>query len=169
MNAILRAGARHGLPVNLLCPGRLPLAREFAKRHPDTQIVVDHLGLRQPFEPPAPERPFADLDNVLALAQCANVAIKISGACTLSRGPFPYDDLWDPLRRIFDAFGLERCLWGTDWTRAVKLLTYEQAVEAFRVTGRLSETERALLMGGTAVRIYKWKPARTGGSSQAEA
>ena len=40
-------------------------------------------------------------------------------------------------------------MWGTDWTRAVALLTYEQGVEAFRVTDRLSDSDRAALMGGT--------------------
>jgi L-fuconolactonase len=42
------------------------------------------------------------------------VAVKISGAYTLSHAPFPYQDIWDPLWRIFDAFGLHRCLWRTD-------------------------------------------------------
>ena len=59
---------------------------------------------------------------------------------------------------MFDAFGLERCLWGTDWTRAVRVLTYEQGVEAFRVTDSLSDSERAALMGGTLAKIYKWSP-----------
>jgi hypothetical protein len=31
---------------------------------------------------------------------------------------------------------------GTDWTRAVALLTYEQGVEAFRVTNRISGGDR---------------------------
>ena len=52
--------------------------------------------------------------------------------------------------RIFDAFGIDRCMWGTDWTRAVELLTYKQGVDAFRVTDRLSESEKAALMGGSA-------------------
>ena len=76
----------------------------------------------------------------------------------MSHEPFPYSDIWEPLGRIFDAFGLERCLWGTDWTRAVALLTYEQGVEAFRVTDRLSDSERATLMGGALSRIYNWSP-----------
>ena len=105
-----------------------------------------------------PPEPFDDMANVLALAECDNVAIKISGACTLSHQPFPYPDIWEPLRRIFDAFGLDRCMWGTDWTRAVNLLTYEQGVEAFRVTDQLSDSERATLMGGTLARIYNWSP-----------
>jgi L-fuconolactonase len=157
---VLAAAARHKLPVNLLCWGRLEQAGELAKRHPDTQLVIDHLGLQQPFEPPAPPGGFADLPKVLALAAYPNVAIKISGACTLSHRPFPYEDIWEPLGRIFDAYGLERCLWGTDWTRAVGLLTYEQGVEAFRVTDRLSDSDRAILMGGAAARVYNWSPSK---------
>ena len=88
------------------------------------------------------------------------MAIKISGACTLPHEPFPYADIWKPLGRIFEAFGIDRCMWGTDWTRAVKLLTYEQGVEAFRVTDRLSDSERAALMGGTLAEIYRWSPGR---------
>ena len=49
-------------------------------------------------------------------------------------------------------------MWGTDWTRAVRLLTYEQGVETFRVADRLSDSDRATLMGGTLARIYGWTP-----------
>jgi L-fuconolactonase len=160
INRVLASAARHSMPVNLLAWGRLDQARELAARNPDTQVVIDHLGLQQPFEPPPPAQPFADLPNVLALAAQPNVALKITGACTLSHDGFPYPDIWDPLGRIFDAFGLDRCLWGTDWTRAVELLTYEQGVEAFRVSDRLSDSDRARLMGGNLERIYKWAPAK---------
>jgi len=161
LNRVLAAGARHALPVNLLCWGRLEQVGQLAARHPDTQLVIDHLGLPQPFEPPVPAAPFADLPQLLNLAAHANIAVKITGACTLSHEAFPYKDIWDPLGRIFDAFGIERCMWGTDWTRAVALLTYQQGVEAFRVTDRLSDSDRATLMGGTLQRIYHWSPAHT--------
>jgi predicted TIM-barrel fold metal-dependent hydrolase len=160
LNRVLAAAARHALPVNLMATGRLEQAGQLAVRNPDTSLVIDHLGLSQPHEPPAPPAPFTDLPKLLALAAHKNVTVKISGACTLSHEPFPYKDLWDPLWRIFDAFGLERCMWGTDWTRAVALLTYEQGVEAFRVTDRLSDSERATLMGETLRRVYQWSPSK---------
>jgi L-fuconolactonase len=156
INRALAAAARHSLPVNLLCWGRLEQAAGLAARHPNTRLVIDHLGLQQPFEPPPPAQPFAELPKLLALAAYDNVAVKVSGACTLSHEPFPYRDIWDPLGRIFDAFGFERCMWGTDWTRAVKLLSYKEGVEAFRLTDRLAESERARLMGGSLQRIYGW-------------
>ena len=160
LNRVLAAAARHAMPVNLLCWGRLEQAAQMAARNPDTQIVIDHLGLQQPFEPPAPPAPFADVPKLLALAAHRNVAVKITGACTLSHEPFPYNDIWDPLARIFDAFGFDRCLWGTDWTRATGLLTYQQGVDPFRMTDRLSAHDKATLMGGAAEKIYKWAPSK---------
>jgi predicted TIM-barrel fold metal-dependent hydrolase len=156
LNRVLAAAARHSLPVNVACTGRLDQAGQLAVRNPNTRMVIDHLGLPQPHQPPPPAEPFADLAKLLALASNDNVAVKISGACTLAHEPFPYRDIWDPLCRIFDAFGFSRCMWGTDWTRAVRVLTYKQGVEAYRVTDRLSDSERTALMGGTLQRIYNW-------------
>jgi len=157
INRVLATAAQHSLPVNVACTGRLDQAGQLAARNPNTRLVIDHLGLPQPHEPPPPAQPFADLPKLLALAAHDNVAVKISGACTLSHEPFPYKDLWGSLSRVFDAFGLNRCMWGTDWTRAVGMLTYEQGVEAFRVTDRLSDSERTALMGDTLQQIYNWR------------
>jgi len=158
LNGVLKAAARLSLPVNLHIAGRLNQGLELIRRNPDTQIVIDHLGLVQPHELPVPAQPWADLPKVLMLANERNVAIKISGACTLSREPFPYKDIWDPVCRVIDAFGIDRCMWGTDWTRAVKFLTFAQGVDAFRATNRISESDKAKLMGSTLTRIYGWSP-----------
>ena len=158
LHAILAAAGQAGVPVNIMAAGNLPILRELARRNPGTQIVIDHVGLAQPRHPPAPPEPFAELDSVLSMAEFDNVAIKISGACTLSHEPFSYPDIWEPLGRMFEAYGFERCLWGTDWTRASNVLTYEQGVEAFRVTDTLSDSERAMLMGGALTKIYGWSP-----------
>jgi L-fuconolactonase len=160
INRVLTAAARHSLPVNLLAYGRLQQVAQLAARNPNAKLVIDHVGLQQPFQPPAPAQPFADLPALLALAAHDNVVVKITGACTLSQQPFPYRDIWDPLARIFDAFSFDRCLWGTDWTRATGVLTYKQGVDAFRVTDRLSDSERATLMGGALQRVYNWEPAK---------
>ena len=161
INRVLAAAAKHDLPVNMLARDRLEQLGQLAKRNPNTQIVLDHLGLEQPFVPPAPAEPWKELPHVLKLAANRNIAIKISGACTLSHQKFPYKDIWDPLWRIFDAYGLERCLWGTDWTRAVNLLTYKDGVESFRVTDRLSNSDREKLMGGSLQKVYGWAPKKS--------
>ncbi len=156
VNRAFAAAGKHSLPVNFLCWGRLDDGTALVKRNPDTVIVIDHLGLLQPNQPPPLAEPWADLPKLLALAAYENVRVKISGACTLSREPFPYNDIWDPVMRIIDAFGLDRCMWGTDWTRTSGMLTYEQAVAPFRDTSRLSDSDKAKLMGGTLEKVYKW-------------
>lgn len=157
--AVLTAAAGAGLPVCVLSWGRMGFVADLARGHPDTMIVVDHLGLVQTMAPPPPAEPFADLPSVLALARLPNVAVKVTGACTLSHQRYPFDDLWDPLGRLIDAFGVERLMWGTDWTRALAHCSYHEAVAAFRDSGRLGEDERAELMGGTVRRIFGWSPS----------
>ncbi|HET6185082.1 MAG TPA: amidohydrolase family protein [Acetobacteraceae bacterium] len=157
---ILRAAVRHAFPVNMLCWGNLEVGTALIDRFPDTRFILDHLGLVQPREPPAPPEPWAELPKVLALAKRPNVVIKVSGACTLSREPYPFPDIWDPLARVFDVWGFERCLWGTDWTRAHAVVGYEPAVRAFLETDRLSASERAMLMGGACAKAYGWTPGK---------
>jgi L-fuconolactonase len=123
-------------------------------------VTSSFAPILQPRTPPAPPQPWADLPKVLDLARRKNAVIKVSGACTLSREPYPFPDIWDPLARVFDAWGFDRCLWGTDWTRAYAVVNYEQAVVPFLKTDRLSESERAMLMGGPCAKAYRWSPKK---------
>src|SRR6516165_5620739 len=141
---IMRAAARADFPVNVSCGGNIDAGTALIDRHHDVRFIIDHLGIRQPSVAPAPPQPWADLPKVLELAKRKNAVIKITGACTLSREPYPYPDIWDPLARVFDAWGLDRCLWGTDWSRTFPIVN-EQAIEPFLKTDRLSDTERATL------------------------
>src|SRR3712207_2538332 len=55
INRVLAAAGKHGFPVNLLAYGRLDTqVAPLAARHPDTPLVIDHLGPQQPLAPPAP-------------------------------------------------------------------------------------------------------------------
>ena len=154
LDRILRAAVRHDFPVNILCSGNLDAGAALIARHPDARFIIDHLGTMQPRVPPAPPQPWADLPKH------PNAVITVSGACTLAREPYPFPDIWDPLARVFDAWGFDRCLWGTDWTRAFAVVNYVQAVESFLTTDRLSDTERAMLMGSACAKAYRWSPKK---------
>jgi predicted TIM-barrel fold metal-dependent hydrolase len=157
---VLKAAAQYDFPVNFLCWGKIDEGTKLIDRHSNVRFVLDHIGILQPRVPPAPAQPWADLPKVLELAKRPNVVIKVSGACTLSKEPYPFPDIWDPLKRVFDAWGFERCLWGTDWTRAFAVVNYEQAVKPFLETKRLSDSERAMLMGGACAKAYGWSPSK---------
>jgi L-fuconolactonase len=160
VDRILRAAVKYKFPVNVLFWGNIDVGTALIERHPDTRFIIDHLGIMQPSVPPAPPHPWADLPKIVALAKRKNAVIKITGACTLAQKPYPFPDIWDPLFRIFDAWGFDRCLWGTDWTRAFAVVNYEQAVEPFLKTNRLTTSERAMLMGGATARVYGWSPKK---------
>ena len=157
---IAKAAVKYDFPVNILCWDNLDVGTALIDQNPDTRFIIDHLGILQPRVPPAPPNPWADLPKVLELAKRKNCVIKVSGACTLSKEPYPFNDIWDPLQRIFDAWGFERCLWGTDWTRAFAVVNYENAVKPFLETKRLSDSERAMLMGGACAKAYSWSPKK---------
>ncbi len=160
LDRLVRAAVKHDFPISVLFWGNLDVGTALIDRHPDARFVIDHLALMQPRTPPAPPQPWAELPKVLDLARRKNAVIKITGACTLSQKPYPFPDIWDPLARVFDAWGMERCLWGTDWTRAFAVVNYEQAVEPFRLTDRLSASDRAMLMGGACAKVFGWTPRR---------
>src|ERR1700739_935295 len=160
LDRIARAAVKHDFPVNILCWGNVDAGTALIDRHPDTRFIIDHLAILQPHTPPAPPQPSADMPKVLDLAKRRNAVIKVSGACTLSREPYPFPDIWDPLARVLAAWGFERCLWGTDWTRAFAVVNYEQAVEPFRRTNRLSDSERAMLMGCACGKADGWSPKK---------
>jgi len=160
LNRVLAAAAQHSMPVNMLAWGRLPQAAALAQRNPNTVIVVDHVGLQQPFEPPVPAQPFADLPNVLKLAQQPNIMLKISGACTLSHQPYPYDDIWDPIARIIDAFGVNRCMYESNFPVDKQSCDYTACWNAFkRISAGASAAEKTALFSGTAARVYRMETA----------
>lgn len=165
LDRIVRAAVHHDFPVNILFWDNIDAGTAVIDRHPNARFVIDHMAILQPYTPSAPPKPWADLPKVLDLAKRDNAVIKVSGACTLSREPYPFNDIWDPLARLFDAWGFERCLWGTDWTRAHAVVNYEQGVRPFIETDRITDDERAMLMGGACAKAYGWSPRTKDASS----
>jgi L-fuconolactonase len=91
-------------------PGQRPLLGQHRGGHgadrPPPRRAVHHrpYGHPEPSAPPASPQPWADLLKVVELARRKNAVILITCACTLSKEPYPYPDIWDPLFRIFDAW-----------------------------------------------------------------
>jgi predicted TIM-barrel fold metal-dependent hydrolase len=121
------AAERAGLPVALLAANFLSKVGEVAERHPRLKLIIDHLGRRSPAE--TGEGAWDNLPQMLVLARHPNVAIKATGAPSYSAQAYPFRDIHDKLKRIFDAFGPARMFWGTDITRMP--CPYRQCVTLF--------------------------------------
>ena len=157
MIRLLSAAAKHAVPVCLYPYGCLPDVIGIADRHPQLQIVIDHLGLAAPPPIPAEGDAFADLPLLIELARRPNVAIKVSGVPALSSQKYPFADLWPHLHRILDAYGLDRTMWGSDFTRVAELHTYREALDYIRKSSELSETDKEKLFGTTLPKVFRWR------------
>jgi len=152
--AMFSAAEKHRLPVSAVVSGDLPEIVPIAEGHPDLILVLPHFGLKQPplREPDVP--PFAQLSQLLELARYPNVFVKCSGIPTLSATGFPYPDVWPHILKVISAFGLDRVMWASDYTRVSQLMSYEHALAYLRDTTELSTAEKAQLLGGTAARVF---------------
>ena len=161
---IFRTSQRHGLPVMLSVMGRVAEVADTAKSQPDVQLVIDHLGMLEVgiakglIESGRRETTavFESLDDLLSLAIYPNVAIKLSGVPTASNDAYPYADLWPHLHRIVEAFGVERLMWGSNFSRTHPTLTYAEGLNYIRETNELSANEKELILGENARRLLPW-------------
>ncbi len=148
---------RLDLPVMVHAPDGLARIAEIAGRYTSLRIIVDHMGFARETVganvPPAVER-------LLALARFPNVSVKVSALPCYAQEPYPYRDLHEPLKRILDGFGIDRCFWGTDYSRLPRDCSYTQAVTMFtQELGFLSGEDLGKVMGGGLAKLLNWPPA----------
>jgi predicted TIM-barrel fold metal-dependent hydrolase len=146
---------RLGIPLMVLVPATSAKVAPIAERYPGLTLVIDHLGT---YREVAGDAAFADLDNLLALARYPNVYAKASCMPVYSEEPYPYRDLHQRLRRVYDAFGPRRMMWGSDLTRLRG--SYRQCVTLFtEALDFLSAEDKEWVMGRTLAEALRWPEA----------
>lgn len=142
-----------GLVVALLIPGALPKVGEIAQQHPGLRVVVDHLGVPRGAAGPGA---FDHLPELLALARYPNVHVKAAGVGDYALDPWPFHSLDETLRQIFDAFGPDRIMWGSDLSRLHH--PYRQCVTHISESlAWLSSADLERIMGGNVIRLLGWE------------
>ena len=97
------------------------------------------------------------IDDVVAMAKYPNVSVKLSSAPTYSFEPYPWRDMTEHLKRCFDAFGPQRCYWGTDITNALTKSTYRQRITHFtEELDFLSNEDKEWVMGRAILKRLGW-------------
>ena len=149
----LKVLERHGIPFDLLFHVRhLPHAAELAARLPELPMVLDHLA-----KPHIKEKHMSGwVEPLRAASRHENVYCKLSGLVTEAEwtGWTP-DDLRPFVHAALDAFGPDRCMFGSDWPVCSLAGTYAEVHDALvDAIGPISASERAMIFGGTAARFY---------------
>ena len=105
---------RLALPVMALVPGTVGKLTPVLARHPKLRLLIPHMAC--PLDTHVPDA-FAGIDELLALARYPNVSVMVSSAPCFSNEPYPFRDLHQYLRRIYEVYGPRRMLWGADLSR----------------------------------------------------
>lgn len=156
-DAVFAASERYDVPVCVYPPHMLAALALIPSKHQGVQIVVDHLGLSAPPVVPADPDLFQDLPQLLALAHFRNVAVKMTGVPSLSKESFPFRDTWPHLLSVIDAFGPDRVMWGSDFTRVRGLgRSYIDGVRYVDEIRGLSTSDKEMLFGKTVRQILRW-------------
>jgi len=144
-----------GLPVMFLTVGQTPLFGPIAERHPQLPLIVDHLGVT--IEAVKDGVVAARVAETAALAKYPNVSVKLSSIPLYSAQKYPWRD-WDQhIKRIYDAFGPQRCHWGTDVTNSFAMATMKQRVTHFTEELKfLSEDDKDWIMGRSLIEKLRW-------------
>ena len=146
--------ARHNLVFELCIKHwAMPYAIALVEKCPNVMFVLDHIGkpdIRNGL--PQPWR-----GEMLRLSRLPNVVCKISGAIgETAPGPWTPAQVIPYVRHAMDCFGLERCMFGSDWTVSELTHGYRQWVDLIDgILATASEDEQRTLYCGTARRIYR--------------
>ena len=114
------------MSVSILAPvERVPDVARVIDRFQDIDVIIDHMADCPPDRPEA-------LKHLLALKRFPCVSIKVSHTWSISRQPYPYPDSQAQVKRLYDAFGPERLMWGSDWPLVEAYCGYAKALKMVR-------------------------------------
>lgn len=146
------AAEKYDIPVMTLAPADVPKLGDIAERHPGLRLIVDHMGLNSVLRG---KDLTPSVDAVIKLARHKNLAVKVSALPCYVNEPYPFPTLHPLVRRVVDAFGPQRCFWGTDLSHLP--CPYKQVVTLFTEQMKsLSSTELEWIMGRGLAEWLSW-------------
>lgn len=125
-----------------------PLAAEF----PELRIIVNHCG-HIPLDRASRAAWRAALEP---LSRFSNIYVKYSSLLMNSQAAMPEEELTSHVSFLFDSFGPERMIWGSNWPVELLWGSYEESWDlSHRCLPGLSESETEGVFGGNALRAYR--------------
>jgi len=139
----------------LIYTDQIQFVNEFAAAFPDQPFVIDHLA-----KPKIKDREIEQwAKDMRAIAQNQNVSCKLSGMVTEADWKnWKPEDFTPYMDVVFEAFGSDRVMYGSDWPVCRVAATYGEMLsipEAY--VAKLSADEQEMFWGGNAVKFYNLK------------
>jgi predicted TIM-barrel fold metal-dependent hydrolase len=137
------------VPMTVLTStSRLPDIAVLVERHPDLDVVIDHMADCPPGQP-------AELKKLLDLARFPRVFVKVSHTWSISKQSYPYADTHEQVKKLYDAFGPQRLMWGTDWPLVERHCGYARALAMVRDEMKfLNDEDKRWMLAKTIERLW---------------
>lgn len=145
--------AQYGFTYDVLVfPHQMGAALELVRRFPHQTFILDHLG--KPYIKDGFREGWATL--LRELGRCENVTCKVSGLVTEADWRhWQYTDFVPYLDQVFETFGADRLMFGSDWPVCLLGGDYGQVKGILtRYLEPFSADDRDRLWGGNAARVY---------------
>lgn len=128
-------------------------ARKLAIRHPDLQIVLEHIG----FPRTRTNEYFKDWRKAINhLAKAENITMKISGIA-MTDPNFTKKSLKPWVETCIEAFGPKRCVIGSNWPLDRLRSSYDTIINLYRdYVSTLSHSEQKMILNKNAAKIYQF-------------
>ncbi len=136
----------------LLFPGHLPVSVEVVKQFPRQKFVLDHLA-----KPLIKSRAVSPWEaDIRALARFENVYCKVSGLVTEAAWrQWKSADFKRYLDIVFDCFGVDRLMFGSDWPVCTLSADYDEVVQIVQDYVRpFTEEVQEKIFGRNAADFY---------------
>lgn len=128
---------------------QLPQLEAMAARFPGVPVVVDHMAYPDVT---------GDTTHLLRLARLPNVYVKVTEFYNHSQTKqYPYADVLPTVRRVYDAFGPRRLLWGTGFVHGERVgrIPYGQELELIREhVPFFTAEDQEWILGRTALGLW---------------
>jgi predicted TIM-barrel fold metal-dependent hydrolase len=144
---------RFGLLCDLDCTWEhMSKARDVAKRFPNTSMVLEHSG----YPRSRSDEYFRNwCQGLNALAEAENTWCKISGLGMFDRN-WTVESLRPWVMACIEAFGVERCFFGTNWPVDRLFSSYDPVIDAYEeIISDFSLGEREALFFRNATNVYQ--------------
>lgn len=138
-----------------IAPQQLPKLAKMVRTYPYVKVIVDHLSQVDLGQ----ADPEPDFRQLLQMAKFPNVWVKVSELSSVSKsGEYPFPDAYPYVKRVYEAFGPDRLLFGTGYPGAArahyKRPTLGKEIALIDRMPFFTAEDRDKLLGGNAVKLW---------------
>lgn len=132
-------------------PEHLPLIAAAAERFPSLRIILDHIAHPAVEDGVRGER----FRKLLEMARYPHIYLKMSGYYYFSRERYPFRDCHPLIHALYEHYGAERLIWGSDFPHVLLKTGYQRSLRFLQRTfSFLTESDLNRIMRENAAALY---------------